>query len=78
MSNLRRTRTDGRTDDGDASSRARRATDGAECIGGVESGGGDVLSRTRSVRPDFVVSGLAPGTEYSIEVPQRLMEIPIH
>ena len=41
-------------------------------------GGGDVLSRTRSVRPDFVVSGLAPGTEYSIEVPQRLMDIPIH
>ena len=45
MSNLRRTRTDGRTDDGDASSRARRATDGAECIGGVESGGGDVKGR---------------------------------
>ena len=30
--------------------------------------GNDVLSRTRSVSPDFVVSGLAPGTEYSIEV----------
>ena len=34
----------------------------------VGGGGSDVLSRTRSVRPDFVVSGLAPGTEYSIEV----------
>ena len=37
-------------------------------VGGSGSGGSDVLSRTRSVRPDFVVSGLAPGTEYSIEV----------
>ena len=34
----------------------------------VVGGGNDVLSRTRSVRPDFVVSGLAPGTQYSIEV----------
>ena len=36
--------------------------------GGNGGGGNDVLSRTRSVSPDFVVSGLAPGTEYSIEV----------
>ena len=44
MSNLRRTRTDGRTTATHLPARARRATDGAECIGGVESGG-DVKGR---------------------------------
>ena len=55
-----------------------RETAASNAVLGGGGGSGDVLSRTRSVRPDFVVSGLAPGTEYSIEVPQRLMDIPIH
>ncbi len=40
----------------------------ANYVSDEDGAGGSLLSRSRASRPDFVFSGLVPGTEYSIEV----------